>query len=60
MKYSKEQHDWLDEVLREALHATDVGPDFETWKKAHRRAIEALRSIDPAVSDEPEDQETQP
>ena len=60
MKYSKDQYDWLDEMLNKALHATNVGPDFETWKREHPRAVEALRSIDTEANHEPEDQETQP
>ena len=59
MKYPKDRYDWLDEMLRKVLHVTDVGPDFETWKKEHPRVTEALASKAAATKRQITDQETQ-
>ena len=59
MKYSKDTHDWLDEMLSEVLHATNVGPDFETWKREHPQAVKALHLTEAATEDPREDQENQ-
>ena len=60
MKYSKDKYDWLDDMLSKALHATNIGPDFEQWKAEHPQVVEALNSIDAEANRQLEDQETQP
>ena len=57
VKYSKDKYDWLDEMLRSALHAEDVGPDFDAWKKKHPRAIEGVNSNDAATERRSKDPE---
>jgi len=60
MKHSKNKYDWVDAMLRKALHVTTVGPDFEKWKREHPQAVEALNSNATATEHQIEDQETQP
>ncbi len=59
MKYSKDQYDWLDEMLRKVLHVTDVAPDFEAWRREHAQAVDALNANATATERPSEDQETQ-
>jgi len=60
MKYPASKPDWLDEILRRALHAVNAGPDFEKWKREHPEVVERLISTNSTMDDQPADPEAWP